>query len=191
MWNTYRVTDAFEPGKPWLLRFFDQIKFFPVSSEELRDFRDGFLEGQRQLDIIPTRFRVRDYLAFVDANAEQTASFKSHQQAAFDAERARWKMTADEENGPAAEDAADREADGVLPPGATAIESPVPGSVWKILVEPGCEVSEGEALIIVESMKMEIVVCAPLSGLVAEIRCAEGRDVQLGQPLVIMAPPVA
>ena len=29
MWNTYRVTDAFEPGKPWLLRFFDQIKFYP------------------------------------------------------------------------------------------------------------------------------------------------------------------
>ena len=44
----------------------------------------------------------------------------------------------------------------------TAVESPVPGSVWKILVEPGREVSEGEPLIIVESMKMEIAVCAPV-----------------------------
>ena len=58
MWNTYRVTDAFEPGKPWLLRFFDQIKFYPVSGEELRDFRDGFLEGKRHVEIIPARFRV-------------------------------------------------------------------------------------------------------------------------------------
>ena len=93
MWNTYRVTDEFEPGKPWLLRFFDQIKFFPVSGEELRDFRDGFLEGKRHVEIIPARFRVRDYLAFVDAYAEKIASFKTRQQAAFDAERARWQMT--------------------------------------------------------------------------------------------------
>jgi urea carboxylase len=59
--------------------------------------------------------------------------------------------------------------------------------VWKILVEAGCKVSEGETLIIVESMKMEIAVCAPSSGLVREIRCAEGRAVELGQALVIMA----
>ncbi len=81
----------------------------------------------------------------------------------------------------------DFDADAALPPGATAVESPVPGSVWKILVEAGREVSEGETLIIVESMKMEIAVCAPSSGLVREIRCAEGRPVQLGQALVIMA----
>ena len=72
----------------------------------------------------------------------------------------------------------------MLPPGATAVESPVPGSVWKILVEPGAQVAEGETLIIVESMKMEIAVCAPSSGLVREVRCAEGRAVQLGQTLV-------
>jgi urea carboxylase len=75
----------------------------------------------------------------------------------------------------------------LVPEGATVVESPVPGSVWKILVEPGHEVNEGEALIIVESMKMEIAVCAPLSGFVHEVRCAEGRAVELGQALVIMA----
>jgi urea carboxylase len=36
-------------------------------------------------------------------------------------------------------------------------------------------------------MKMEIAVCAPSSGLVREVRCAEGRAVQLGQALIIMA----
>ena len=70
---------------------------------------------------------------------------------------------------------------------ATAVESPVPGSVWKILVEPGREVTAGETLVIVESMKMEIAVCAPSRRLVREVRCAEGRAVQLGQTLVIMA----
>ena len=89
------------------------------------------------------------------------------------------------------DDAPAFEADGAVPFGATAVESPVPGSVWKVLVEPGSEVSAGETLIIVESMKMEIAVTAPSSGLVREVRCAEGRSVQLGQALVIMAEPSA
>ncbi len=187
MWNTYRVTDAFEPGKPWLLRYFDRIQFYPVSSSELVDFRDAFLEGKSEVDIVPGRFRLADYLAFADENAESIAAFKARQQAAFDAERARWQETSAAWNGAAVEAAPDPEADTALPPGTIAVESPVPGSVWKILVEPGRAVTEGEALIIVESMKMEIEICAPWAGEVREVRCAEGRAVQLGQALVIMA----
>ena len=37
MWNTWRTTSVFEPGHPWLLRFFDQIRFFPVTGEALLD----------------------------------------------------------------------------------------------------------------------------------------------------------
>ena len=187
MWNTYRTTEAFEPGRPWLLRFFDRIEFYPVSGEELLDFRDAFLEGKRQVEIVPGHFRLADHLAFVQENAESIAAFKTRQQAAFDAERARWQETGKDWSGGTVEVAPDFEADGSLPPGTTAIESPVPGSVWKILVEPGHAVTEGEALIVVESMKMEIEVCAPRAGTVREVRCAEGRAVQLGQALVIMA----
>jgi len=189
MWNTYRTTAAFQDGKPWLLRFFDRIKFYPVSSAELRDFRDGFLEGKREVEIVPGRFKLKDYLAFVAENAESIAAFKTRQQAAFDAERGRWQETADDTSLPEIEEAPIFEADGALPFGATAVESPVPGSVWRVLVAPGSEVSAGETLIIVESMKMEIAVTAPSSGLVREVRCAEGRSVQLGQALVIMAEP--
>jgi urea carboxylase len=187
MWNTYRVTTAFEEGKPWLLRFFDQIRFYPVSGKELLDFRDGFLEGKREIECVPSRFRLKDYLGFLSENAASIAAFKSRQQAAFDAERARWQEALHDESTANGNEVPDFELDGVLPPGAMAVESPVPGSVWKVLVEAGREVSEGETLIIVESMKMEIAVCAPSSGLVHEVRCAEGRSVQLGQALVIMA----
>ncbi len=46
MWNSWRSTERFEPGKPWLLRFFDQIKFYPVSAggaswRRARPFRYG------------------------------------------------------------------------------------------------------------------------------------------------------
>jgi urea carboxylase len=192
MWNTYRTTPAFQDGKPWLLRFFDRIRFYPVSSPELRDFRDGFLEGKQEVEIVPGRFKLKDYLAFVAASAESIAAFKANQQAAFDAERGRWQETAGDAAPAIVDETPVFEADGAaLPFGATAVESPVPGSVWKVLVEPGCEVSAGETLIIVESMKMEIAVTAPSSGLVREVRCAEGRAVQLGQALVIMAEPGA
>lgn len=191
MWNNYRATDAFEEGKPWLLGFFDRIKFYPVSGEELLDFRDGFLEGKRHIEIVPGRFKLKDYLAFVDSNAASIAAFKARQQAAFYGERARWQETSQDGSGAASEDARDLDVDATLPTGATAVESPVPGSVWKILVEPGHRVTEGETLIIVESMKMEIAVCAPSNGLVREVRCVEGWFVQLGQALVVMVDAIA
>jgi urea carboxylase len=187
MWNTYRATGAFEQGKPWLLRFFDRIEFHPVSGQELSAFRDAFLEGKREVEIAPGRFRLKDYLGFLDKNAASIAAFKARQQAAFEAERARWQQASEHDGGVFEADMGQPASDTSMPQGATAVESPVPGSVWKILVEPGHEVAEGDTLIIVESMKMEISVLAPSSGLVSEVRCAEGRAVQLGQPLVIMA----
>ncbi|MBS0237341.1 MAG: urea carboxylase [Proteobacteria bacterium] len=186
VWNTYRTTDAFKEGSPWLLRFFDQIRFYPVSSEALLAFRDGFLEGQANVTFEETTFRLNDYQAFLRDNAEAIGAFKSRQQAAFEAERARWQQV-DQDGAAAASDIGDdNDAASVLPLGATAVESPVPGSVWKVLVEPGAKVTEGETLIIVESMKMEMAVTATQSGIVHEVRCAEGRPVALGQTLVIL-----
>ncbi|MFA5958168.1 urea carboxylase [Hyphomicrobium sp.] len=191
VWNTYRTTEDFEAGSPWLLRFFDQIRFYPVSSEDLLKFRDGFLEGQAGVKIEPTTFRLKDYQRFLTENAETIGEFKSRQQAAFEAERARWQQSDQEGAGNSADTVEDHDAEAALPPGATAVESPVPGSVWKILVEPGKAVSEGETLIIVESMKMEMAVPAPTSGIVHEVRCSEGRPVSLGQTLVILKEPQA
>lgn len=65
--------------------------------------------------------------------------------------------------------------------------SEVSGSVWKVEVAVGQSVSEGDTLLIVESMKMEIPVTAPKAGTVADIRTAEGEPVTDGQLLVILA----
>lgn len=186
MWNTFRVTEEFTADAPWLLRFFDRIQFYPVSGEELLEFRDGFLAGRRHVEIVPGTFSLADYRAFLSANASSIAAFKARQQAAFEAERARWQQLDQEGAGAGGAAAPEPETDGALPPGATAVESPVPGSVWKVLVEAGREVAEGETLVILESMKMEMAVSAPASGVVAEVRCAEGRPVQIGQALVIL-----
>ena len=107
MWNTYRVTEAFKDGKPWLLRFFDQIQFYPVSGEELLDFRDGFLEGKRHdRDRSGDVPRSRTIAPSSTENATSIAAFKARQQAAFDAERARWQETTRRSDGAAGDDVA-------------------------------------------------------------------------------------
>ena len=185
VWNTYRTTAEFEADKPWLLRFFDQIRFYPVTAEELLAFRDGFLQGKVGLEIEPTTFKLADYRRFLADNAAEIAAFKARQQAAFEAERARWQ--ASDQSGAAVSDAASDEAgEDTLAENAIAVASPVPGAVWKVEVSQGVRVREGDLLLVVESMKMEMSVHAPADGIVAEIRCAEGRAVSLGQTLIVL-----
>lgn len=59
----------------------------------------------------------------------------------------------------------------------TEVLSPITGSVWKVLVDNGASVSEGETLVILESMKMEIRVKAPQDGKLVELRVKEGDSI--------------
>ena len=62
----------------------------------------------------------------------------------------------------------------------------ITGTVWKIEVEPGRKVQEGDVLVILESMKMEMPVEAEDAGTVKEILCEEGQAVNEGDTLVIL-----
>lgn len=68
----------------------------------------------------------------------------------------------------------------------TQIEAQITGNVWKIEKAVGDAVAEGETLIILESMKMEIPVEAPCAGRLSEIRVAEGESVEEGQVLAVL-----
>ena len=69
MWNRYRQTAEFRDGKQWLLRFFDQIRFYPVSSDELMKMRAGFPYGRHPLRIEESRLDLGEYLGFSRSNA--------------------------------------------------------------------------------------------------------------------------
>jgi len=187
MWNTYRVTPEFGPDRPWLLRFFDQIRFYPVSGKELAAFRADFLQGRARLDIVEQNFSLRDYRRFLADNDESIRLAKARQQEAFEAERARWAASG--QMSFAAELPDDRiEPADDLAPGCEAIASPVSGSIWRVLVEAGQQVKAGDGLVTVESMKMEMPVGAPSDGRVVELRCAEGRSIATGQTLLVFRP---
>jgi acetyl-CoA carboxylase biotin carboxyl carrier protein len=68
----------------------------------------------------------------------------------------------------------------------TEVEAHITGTVWKIEVEVGDNVEEGDTVVILESMKMEMPVEAEDPGVVAEIRCQEGQSVAEGDTLVIL-----
>jgi len=63
------------------------------------------------------------------------------------------------------------------------VTSEMVANVWKIVVEPGTRVEEGETLMILESMKMEIPVTAPAAGTIVELPVDEGQVVQEGDAL--------
>ncbi len=191
MWNRYRQTRDFTDGKQWLLRFFDQLRFYPVTAEELLQLREDFVRGRFELQVEPATLRLSEYRDFLTTNRDSIATFKARQQAAFDAERERWRasgqLTFDSEGQAASE----REEVQALPEGSVAASSPVTGSVWKVAVKPGQAVEEGDELVIVEAMKMEIPIVAESAGIVAELRCEAGKPVSAGDVLVVMKADVA
>jgi biotin carboxyl carrier protein len=67
------------------------------------------------------------------------------------------------------------------------VRSEITGSVWKVEVAVGQSVSEGETLVIVESMKMEIPISAPAAGVVTEIFVTEGEPVADDQIVLHLA----
>ena len=66
------------------------------------------------------------------------------------------------------------------------VEAHITGTVWKIECQVGQEVGEGDTLVILESMKMEMPVEAEDDGTVKEIRCSEGQSVSEGDVLVVL-----
>jgi acetyl-CoA carboxylase biotin carboxyl carrier protein len=67
------------------------------------------------------------------------------------------------------------------------VEAHITGTVWKIEVSVGDQVQEGDSVVILESMKMEMPVEAEDEGTVAEIRVEEGQAVSEGDVLVVLS----
>ena len=187
VWNTHRQTDAFIEGRPWLLRFFDQIRFFPVSAEELTEWRRDFPSGRRSIRIEESEFRLADYRAFLSDNADAIAEFEARRQGAFDEERAEWQRSGEFDRiTDLAEDNLPPAAAIELPDGANVIEAPFGGSVWKVLVAAGDEVAAGDTIAIIEAMKMEYAVQSPGAGTIAAVYVQERQALQPGAPMLAL-----
>ncbi|WP_166222726.1 urea carboxylase [Pseudomonas atagonensis] len=184
MWNRYREVGAFD-GKPWLLRFFDQIRFYPVRADELLRIRRDFPLGRFDLNIEHSQLNLADYQGFLDREAQSIGTFRRQQQHAFNAERERWIASGQAHFD--SEDAVVESAEEApLVDGQQSIDSHIAGNLWQVQVETGSRVAAGDVLVILESMKMEIPVLAPMAGVVREIRVQPGSAVRAGQRVVVL-----
>jgi urea carboxylase len=189
MWNRYRQTKNFTDDKPWLLRFFDQIRFYEVSSEELHQMREDFLRGRFELEVEETTFSLKAYKAFLAENDASIKAFKHTQQSAFEEERRMWERTGLANFSAVETEPEIQTMESIeLGPNDEAVESPVQGSLWKVMAKLGDVVEEGEVLAIAESMKMEVDIEAPEAGKIVKMLCHEGESIHAGKLLFVIEP---
>lgn len=185
MWSRYKKTNVFT--EPWLLRFFDQIRFYPVSAEELVDIREQFTQGDYPLKIEETEFNLSDYAAFLAQNEADIDTFETKRQTAFDAELANWHLEGqfDFESDVDVMPATEQE---VVPEGEVSVDSPVSGSIWKVLVEQGQHIKRGDTLMVLEAMKTEIEIIADQDGEVTRIFKQQSQMLSAGESLMWVKP---
>jgi len=183
IWNKFLKNPIFKDGEPWLLKFFDRVRYYEVTEEELTAQREAFREGRLSLRIEEDYFSLAEHEQFLQENAASIAEFKAKQQAAFTKEVALWQ--ADEEKNV---DAALQvkvntnpiEVDG------HAVTADISGNIWKLLVEPGQLVEVDQPLLIVEAMKMEFSVYADRAAKISSIHCEPGKQVNAGDLLLVL-----
>ena len=184
VWNRYHRTQDFT--QPWLLRFFDQIRFYEVEEAELLAMREAFPRGKMALRIEETRFSLAAYQRFLEENAESIAAFRQQQQTAFQAERERWALADSEPAMDAPEGSPQTQGEETLSAGEIAVASHVAGTIWAIAVTEGQIVHAGETLLVIESMKMEIPIAAPETGRIVRLSCRESSSIQPGTRLLVL-----
>ena len=180
IWNKFLKNEQFASDEPWLLHFFDQVRFYPVSEEELTRLRDDFREGRATVRIEETVFDFAEHQQFLQDNAASIQAFRERQSAAFEQEVTLWAQ--EEQEAPlTSEDTLiipEDESD------ALAVSADMNGNIWKVLVQPGDKVEAGQTVIIVEAMKMELAITAPQAGTVKRLACQAGRPVSPGDTLL-------
>ncbi|MFT0138764.1 urea carboxylase [Alcanivoracaceae bacterium MT1] len=181
MWNRYRTTEAFT--KPWLLRFFDQIRFYEVSAGELQRIRRDFPKGDYPLKVEETTFSLNAYQDFLRRNDDSIRAFTGQRNRAFDEELQRW-VESGQIHFESQQDLDGDDGDGL--PEGTPVESPTAGNIWQLNVAEGDDVEAGQVVAILESMKMEIEVTAPDAGQVLHIARQEGQQINAGQAIMVL-----
>ncbi|WP_158852216.1 5-oxoprolinase/urea amidolyase family protein [Saccharothrix deserti] len=185
--RTVQVWRSWQAGDPWLLRFFDRIRWYPVSAEELLDLRADMAAGRLELRVEPGEFVLSEHEEFLARNASSIAEFRARQAAAFSAERAAWEAAGEFAPRPEPELAVVEPVTVTAPPGGHVVEAPFVSTVWRVDVRPGDYVRAGEPLLALEAMKSEAVVFAPADGEVVQVLATPGDQVGPGTALVVLA----
>jgi len=181
IWNKHLKNKQFHNGEPWLLKFFDQVRYYPVSEARLTEMRDAFRHGHLDVEITEEPFSLKAHREFLAEIEPEMAAFNARRDAAYREEVALWQNEdAAIESALMGNSADIGDVDGHL------ISAEISGNVWKLLVEEGAQVTEGQPLVIVEAMKMEFEITANANGKVTGLHCKPGAIINAGDPVVVI-----
>lgn len=183
IWNKFLKNSTFKDNEPWLLKFFDRVRYYEVTEAELTAQREAFREGRLSLRIEEDYFSLAEHEKFLQENADSIRAFKTKQQAAFTKEVALWQADEAEKVDAALQIKVNTnpiDVDG------HAVTADISGNIWKLLVEPGQLVEPEQPLLIVEAMKMEFSVYADRKAKVSAIHCVPGKQVTAGDLLLVL-----
>ncbi|ODQ79407.1 hypothetical protein BABINDRAFT_161809 [Babjeviella inositovora NRRL Y-12698] len=170
-------------GQPWLLTPFDQVEFYPVSEAEIDVMYEEAQAGRFVVDVVESVFDHGKYLQWTDANAESIKEFQDNQggEKLEDFTRLIQVSNAELERAPARMDDGEKFSEN-----AERVYSEYSGRFWKPLVAVGDVVVAGQALVVVEAMKTEMVVSAQTGGKVVKIVHVNGDMVDSGDVVAII-----
>ncbi|WP_327723744.1 DUF2118 domain-containing protein [Streptomyces europaeiscabiei] len=188
VWSPWQQRGAFEPGSPWLLRFFDRIKWYPVDADELLALRADIVSGRFVPRVEHGTFSLAAHQTFLTEHADSIAEFGTRQRTAFAAERAAWEAAGEFTRAEVVSTPPATPAEVHVPEGSHLIEAEFTASVWQVNVRPGDRVTTGQPLLTLEAMKMESRVRSPVDGTVDQILTSPGTQVDAGTPLLILTP---
>ncbi len=188
IWNIFNRNDAFKDGNPWLLRFFDQVRFYPVDETELTIQRHAFREGRFNIRIIDdNQFDFGEYNAFLKRESESITNFTNKQAVAFAEEVSHWQKDNEEKNQVINNDNQFIDIPSNID-GQISVAADICGSIWKILVQKDQIVEADAPVIILEAMKMELIVRSPIAGKVSSILCQLGQLIAVNDILLRIEP---
>ncbi len=181
IWNSYphRKNTLFTSDKPWLLRMFDQVRFYEVGESELEKLRVQFKQGVWEPKMSDETFDLSKYKDFA-CNDEMKSEISTLKAKRYSAAESLHDLL------------------NVVPPSPKRrsilhdfdsdciVSCPMNAVVANVLVEIGDNIEKGDAIITLEAMKMEFEVKSEYSGKVLQILTEKGARVDKSQALVIL-----
>ncbi|KAK4093996.1 hypothetical protein Purlil1_1487 [Purpureocillium lilacinum] len=187
-WDKFCVNGVFG-DRPWLFDNFDQLSFYAVDEDEFERIYSRFQAGRFDFEIEPAEFDVDAYARFCESVSEEAAEFRARQEAAtareVEREKVLWAQWQEEQKVekdplPSLDDIDD----------SLKIQSGMHASIYKMHAKKAGTIKEGDVLVVLEAMKMEVNVVATEAqvGLTVDsIVCAPGDLVKPGDTMIVLS----
>lgn len=184
IWDRLGLNAYTQPGKPWLLRPFDQVRFYPVSEAEVDRLSEEVAQGRFDLRLTDEVFDYGEYEQFLSRNAESIAAHN----ASIEQKKGEFNALIS---------ASDLEA-AAAPPvetdisqfseNAVMVYAEITGRFWKPIAVEGDLVEESTPLVVLEAMKTEMSAAAPAAGKLVKIVHKNGDLVESGDLIAVIEP---